>query len=61
MLFLDGYAGDAPGFLDIRSQGYGDDSDWDGPTHDDVLYETDTAFVWTKWKPLELWLVDFPI
>jgi hypothetical protein len=61
MLFLDGYAGDAPGFFDIRSQGYGDDSDWDGPTHDDVLEDPDTAFVWTKWEPLELWLVDFPI
>jgi len=55
MLFLDGYAGDAPGLLDIRSQGYGDDDDWDGLTHDDVLDEPNTAFVWTKWQPLELW------
>lgn len=69
MLFLDGYAGDhnsppskggvAEGrggsLLDIRSQGYGEDSDWDGLTHDDVLSEPDTAFVWTKLEPLELW------
>ena len=26
MLFLDGHAGDGPGLLDIRSQGYGEDS-----------------------------------
>lgn len=55
MLFLDGYAGDAPGLLDIRSQGYGEDDQWGGLTHDDVLAEPDTAFVWTKWEPLELW------
>lgn len=30
MLFLDGYAGDGPGLFDIRSQGYGEDDDWDG-------------------------------
>jgi hypothetical protein len=55
MLFMDGYAGDGPGLLDIRSQGYGEDDDWDGLTVDDVLEETDTAFVWEKWEPLELW------
>ena len=55
MLFLDGYAGDAPGLLDIRSQGYGEDDDWDGLTAEDVLEDEDTAFVWTKWEPLELW------
>jgi len=55
MLFLDGYAGDGPGLLDIRSQGYGDDDDWEGLTSDDVLQEKDTAFVWTNWEPLELW------
>jgi hypothetical protein len=55
MLFLDGYAGDAPGLLDIRSQGYGDDDQWHGLTHDDVLAEPNTTFVWTKWEPLELW------
>ena len=56
MLFLDGYAGDRAGFLlDIRSQGYGEDDDWDGLTDDDVLEDEDTAFVWTKWEPLELW------
>jgi len=54
MLFLDGYAGDGPGLLDIRSQGYGDDNDWDGLTHDDVLEDEDTAFVWSKWEPIEL-------
>jgi len=57
MLFLDGYAGDRQGFLlDIRSQGYGEDDDWDGLTTEDVLEDEDTAFVWTKWEPLELWL-----
>ena len=55
MLFLDGYAGDRPRLLDIRSQGYGDDNDWDGLTAEDVLENTDTAFVWKKWEPLELW------
>ncbi len=60
MLFLDGYAGDAPDLLDIRSQGYGEDADWDGLTYEDVLDNTDempgeAAFVWTKWEPLELW------
>lgn len=55
MLFLDGYAGDGRGLLDIRSQGYGDDDDWDGLTYDDVLDNTDeqpgeSAFVWTKWN-----------
>jgi len=55
MLFLDGYAGDCPGLFDIRSQGYGDDNLWDGLTTEDVLENEDTAFVWTKWEPLELW------
>ena len=55
MLFLDGYAGDGPKLLDIRSQGYGEDDDWDGLTNEDVLEDEDTAFVWTKWEPLELW------
>ena len=60
MLFMDGHAGDGPGLLDIRSQGYGEDNDWDGLTYDDVLDNTDetpgeAAFVWTKWEPLELW------
>lgn len=54
MLFLDGYAGDGPNLLDIRSQGYGDDNEWDGLTTDDVLEDIDTAFVWTKWEPFEL-------
>ena len=40
MLFLDGYAGDGPDLLDIRSQGYGDDDDWDGLTTEDVLEDT---------------------
>ena len=51
----------AVGLLDIRSQGYGEDSDRDGLTHNDVLEDENTAFVWTKWEPLELWPVDFPI
>ena len=55
MLFLDGYAGDRPWLLDIRSRGYGDDNDWDGLTADDILEDDDTAFVWRKWEPLELW------
>lgn len=55
MLFLDGYAGDGPGLLDIRSQGYGTDSDWDGLTADDVLEDKNTAFVWSKWEPVECW------
>lgn len=55
MLFLDGYAGDDPSLLDVRSKGYGDDSDWDGLTDEEVLEDEDTAFVWTKWEPLELW------
>jgi len=59
MLFLDGHAGDGPALLDIRSHGYGEDSDWDGLTHDDIFScdeGEDAAFVWTKWEPLELWL-----
>ena len=55
MLFLDGYAGDGPGLLDIRSHGYGEDDDWDGLTTEDVIEDLDTAFVWEKWEPLELW------
>jgi hypothetical protein len=55
MLFLDGHAGDGPDLLDIRSQGYGDDYDWDGLTTEDVLEDEDNAFVWTKWERLELW------
>jgi hypothetical protein len=56
MLFLDGYAGDGPNLLDIRSQGYGDDNERDGLTDEDVLEDFHTAFVWTKWEPLELWV-----
>lgn len=55
MLFLDGYAGDGLGLLDVRSKGYGDDELWDGLTADDVLPDEDTAFVWQKWEPFELW------
>lgn len=55
MLFLDGYAGDGPGLLDVRSQGYGEDDEWDGLTPNDVLEDENTAFVWSKWEPLELW------
>ncbi|MBK9155071.1 MAG: hypothetical protein IPM25_12785 [Chloracidobacterium sp.] len=55
LLFVDGYAGDAPGLLDIRSQGFGNDDLWDGLTASDVLEDPDTAFVWSKWEPLELW------
>ncbi|MBV9217532.1 MAG: hypothetical protein JO053_15300 [Acidobacteria bacterium] len=58
MLLMDGYAGDGPGLLDIRSQGYGEDDDWDGLTHDDIFScdeGLDAAFVWSKWEPLELW------
>jgi hypothetical protein len=46
MLFLDGHAGDGPELLDIRSQGYGDDYDWDGLTVEDVIEDENTAFVW---------------
>ena len=62
MLFLDGHAGDGPGLLDIRSQGYGEDSDWDGLTHEDIFSTDegpDAAFVWSKWEPLELWPEDY--
>ena len=58
MLFMDGYAGDAPSLLDIRSQGYGEDDDWDGLTCEDIFScdeGLDAAFVWSKWEPLELW------
>jgi len=54
MLFLDCHAGDAPGLLDVRSQGYGDDDLWDGLTPDDILEDPKTAFVWEKWEPPEL-------
>ncbi len=54
MLFLDGYAGDGPGLLDVRSQGYGEDNLSDRVTADDVLEDEETAFVWTKWETLEL-------
>lgn len=57
MLFLDGYAGDGPELLDVRSQGYGDDNDWHGLTPDDVLEDENTAFVWSKWEPIEAWPV----
>lgn len=55
MLFLDGRAGDGPELLDIRSQGYGEDNLWHGLTAADVLEDSDTAFVWSKWEPFELW------
>lgn len=55
MLFLDGYAGDAPSLLDVRSRGYGEDADWDGLTDEDVIEDEDSVFVWEKWEPLELW------
>jgi hypothetical protein len=41
--------------LDIRSRGYSDDDLWDGLTVEDVVEDSDTAFVWDKWEPLELW------
>ncbi|MEQ1607195.1 MAG: hypothetical protein ABL999_20220 [Pyrinomonadaceae bacterium] len=55
LLFLDGYAGDDPYLLDVRSQGYGEDGLWVRLTDDDVMEDKNTAFVWTKWEPLELW------
>lgn len=58
MLFLDGFAGDGPGLLDIRSNGYADDDDWHGLTYSDILSTDegeDAAFVWSKWEPFELW------
>ena len=58
MLFMDGYAGDSPRLLDIRSQGYGEDHDWYGLTHSDIFScdeGDDAAFVWKKWEPIELW------
>jgi len=60
MLFIDGYASDGSGLLDIRSQGYGDDNLWHGLTYSDIFSTDeaeDAAFVWSKWEPLELWLV----
>ncbi len=59
MLFIDGYAGDGPGLLDVRSKGYGEDDDWHGLTREDVFgtdKSGDTAFVWPKWEPFELWV-----
>jgi len=38
--FLDGYVSAHVNLLDIRSQGYGEDDDWDGLTEDDVLEDT---------------------
>ncbi len=55
MLFIDGYAGDYPGLLDIRSQGYGQDDEWDGLTDEDIIEDDNTAYVSTTWEPLELW------
>ena len=58
MLFIDGYAGDGPGLLDVRSKGYGEDDDWHGLTREDVFgtdKSGDTDFVWPKWEPFELW------
>ncbi|MBK9163993.1 MAG: hypothetical protein IPM21_08780 [Acidobacteria bacterium] len=55
MLFLDGYAGDHPNLLSVYSKGYGEGPCWHGLTPDDVLEDANTAFVWTKWEPIELW------
>jgi hypothetical protein len=55
MTFLDGHAGDDTNSLDIRSQAYGDDTDWNALTTPDILENPDTAFVWSKWERLELW------
>lgn len=55
MLFFDGYAGDHPNLLDIRSQGYGEDDDWEGLDRECVFEDEDTIFIWSKWEPLELW------
>lgn len=54
MLFIDGYAGDHPNLLDVRSQGYGQDDEWYGLTDEDVI-EDHTAYVSTTWEPFELW------
>jgi hypothetical protein len=43
------------GRLDIRSQGYGEDDDWDGLDAECIFEDEDTVFVWSKWEPLELW------
>lgn len=59
MLFLDGYAGDHPNLLAVYSKGYGEGPCWHGLTADDVLEDEDTAFVWSKWEPIELWLNEF--
>ncbi|MCC7306436.1 MAG: hypothetical protein IT173_02630 [Acidobacteria bacterium] len=59
MLFFDGYAGDGPELLDVRALGYADDELWHGLTHSDVFstdHDSDAAFIWSKWPPLELWL-----
>lgn len=55
MLFIDGYAGDHPNLLDVRSQGYGQDYEWDGLTDEDVIEDHNTTYVSTTWQPLELW------
>lgn len=58
MLFFDGCAGDGPGLLDVRALGYADDELWHGLTHTDVFstdHDSDAAFIWSKWEPLELW------
>ena len=58
MLFFDGYAGDGPDLLDVRSLGYAHDEQWHGLTHSDIFstdHASDAAFIWSKWPPLELW------
>ncbi|MFZ1701402.1 MAG: hypothetical protein WBO10_16145 [Pyrinomonadaceae bacterium] len=55
MLFLDGYAGDGLGLLDVRSHGYGEGPCWYGLDSEVVFEDEDTIFVWSKWEPLELW------
>lgn len=55
MLFIDGYAGDHPNLLDVRSQGYGQDDEWDGLTDEDIIEDDNTAYVSTTWEPFELW------
>lgn len=55
MLFIDGYAGDHPNLLDVRSQGHGEDDEWDGLTDEDIIEDHNTTYVSTTWEPLELW------
>lgn len=64
MLFADGYAGDGPDLLDVRSQGYGDDDDWDGLTKEDVGGgdeddDTENFYVADDWAPFELFPDEF--